>query len=144
MTDVNNFLDTASGDVKEPKNLPAGEYLAVITGYKPDKVKNDKETPFVRLFLKPIEVLDGAATDEDLATARRIEADQWMSEAAQPATKRFLVKTLGIDDENGGKTFRQMFEDAVGREVRIFTKIELVGKNKDLPVVRVEKFASAA
>ncbi len=144
MSDANNFMDTKAGDVKEPEVLPEGEYIAVITGYKPGVTNSDKQTPFVRLFLKPVEIIDSALTDEGLATAKRLESDQWMSDAAQPATKRFLTQTLGIDDEDGEKSFRQLFEDAVGARVRVLTKVEFVGKNKDIKVARVEKMFKAA
>jgi hypothetical protein len=142
MSDVSNFMDVQSGDVKEPEVLSPGEYVFLVRGYKPGKYNNDKQTPYVRVTLKAVEVI-ASEKEQDLTNIKTVEEDFAMTEAAQPIAKRWLTKTVGVDDEDGSATFRELFEKALGSQVRGFTSIALVGKNKDIQVAKVDKFAPA-
>lgn len=137
-SNANDFLDKTMGDVKEPPVLPEGEYIFRITSYLPGHRKNEKETPFVRFNLKPLESVDGSIDAAKLATYKKVEYEFPMTDAAQPIAKRFLTKELGINSDDA-TPFRQLFEEALGLTFRAITKVELVGKNKDIEIARVVK-----
>lgn len=141
-SDVSNFMDLQSSDVKEPEVLAPGEYKFIVRGYKPGTYNNDKQTPYVRVSLKVVEAIN-SSKEQNLAAIKLVDNDFPMTEAARPIAKRFLTKAIGIDDAEGTKTFREMFEESLGQEVRGFVSNKLVGKNKDILVAEVDKFAPA-
>lgn len=143
MPDVSSFLDIRSGDIKDPVLLTAGEYLFRITSYKAGEIPNDKKTPVVTVSFKAVEVIDSELSEEDFDTAQGVTNQFYMSPAAQPYTKRWLVETVGIDDEDGDKTMRVLFEESIGMHVRGFTKSVMRGQNKDRPGVEIDRFATA-
>ena len=143
MPDVSSFLDIRSGDIKDPVLLTAGQYLFRITSYKPGEIPNDKKTPKVDVSFKAVEVIDSDLSEEDFAAAQGVTHQFYMSEAAKPYTKRWLKETVGVDDDEGDKTLRVMFEESIGMHVRGFTKSVMRGQNKDRSGVEIERFALA-
>ena len=140
---IADIMSMNTDDVPERGILPAGEYTFRIASYKPDTVKNDKATPFTRLNLKPIavvEVEDGK--DVDLDNVDFLQHDMWLSEKSQPIVKRWFKETLGI--ETAGRSFRELFEEALGQEVTATVTINLEGRNKDRPTPRVKNWKRGA
>jgi hypothetical protein len=142
LSEIANFMDLQSSDVKEPEVLAPGEYLFMLRSYKPGTYNNDKQTPYVRVSLKVVEAIN-PSKEQDISNIKLVDEDFAMTDAARPIAKRFLTKTLGIDDNDGSKTFREMFEESLGVQVRGFVSNKLVGKNKDILIAVIDKFAPA-
>lgn len=137
MTDVSNFMDVRLGDVPEPQVLPNGEYIFTIVAYKTGEYPNDKATPYVRISMKPVEIVSSDISDEEFGRAKKVDSDFPMTEPAQPIARRFLTETLGLSED---LSFREAFEEALGLQVRAATKIKMVGKEKNIPIAEVERF----
>lgn len=137
---IAEIMNMNTDDVPERQSLPAGEYRFRIQSYKPDTVKNDKATPFTRLNLKPIEVVE-SSEEVDLDNVDFLQHDMWMSEKSQPIVKRWFKETLGIDP--AGRSFRELFEECLGQEFVGIVEINLEGRNKDRPTPRIKRFKSA-
>lgn len=138
---IAEIMSMSTDDVVERATLPAGEYVFRIVSYKPDNVKNEKATPFVRMNLKPVEVLE-ADTEVDLSNTDNIQHDHWMSDKSQSIVKRFFSNHLGFETE--GRSFRELFEEAVGQEVIGTVEIKMEGRDKDRPTPRIKNFKRVA
>lgn len=137
---IGDILNKNTDDVVERQGLPDGEYRFRIMSYKGGNVKNDKATPFVRLNLRPIEVIQ-ADSDVDLSNVDSVQHDHWMSEKSEAITLRWFKQTLGMDTT--GKSWREIFEEAIGAEFAATVEVKMEGQNKDRPTPRIKAFRRA-
>ena len=135
---IAEIMNMNSDDDPDRKQVEDGEWLLRFTSYRPDNVKNEKNTPFVRFNVKPIGKYDAEGNVEEALNYDNVQHDVWMSDDSRPIAKGFFQKSLGI--ETKGKGWREIYEEAIGLEVRGVIKVQLEGKNKDRPTPRIVKF----
>jgi hypothetical protein len=138
MSDANDFLNERIGDTKEPQPLPEGDFDFLITSYSLGKRKNESETPYVRFLVKPTESYTPEVPTDSLNQYKKVEWEFPLTDAAKPIAKRVLTKQLSVESDDD-TPWRQLFENALGVRFRAITKIELVGKNKDIKVTKIAK-----
>lgn len=138
---ISDILSKSTDDVVERQGLGPGEYRFRILSYKPGNTPSDKATPFVRLNLRPIEVIQ-SDTEVDLGNVDNVQHDHWMSEKAEAITLRWFKQTLGMDTT--GKSWREIFEEAIGAEFVATVEIKMEGRDKDRPTPRIKTFRRAA
>lgn len=138
---IADIMSMSTDDVVEPVVLPAGEYVFRVLSYKPGNIKNEKATPYVRMNLKPIEVVE-ADTEVDLSNAENVQHDHWMTDKSQSIVKRFFSQNLGLETKD--RSFRELFEEAVGLEVTGVIEIKMEGKDKNVATPRIKTFKRVA
>lgn len=138
-----DFLNMSTGDVKEPQPLPDGEYILEVSGYSIDQTQGDEPKQFVRFRFRPVEVVE-TATGEDVDLEGKVwktmDERFYLTDKAIRIVKDFLTKRLGLDDDDGEKTFVELFEESIGVPVRAVVKVEMVGRDKNVPINTVDRF----
>jgi len=141
MTEAKNYFDAPIDDFEEPKILEPGEYIFTVTGYKMGRSTGPKQTQYVRLFLRPES--DATDPDREIKKVRNVDHTYWLTDDAGYIFKQFARDRVGVVSETADgsrKTNREVAEEIVGAQVRAETKIDMVGKEKDIPKAVVDRF----
>lgn len=125
MPTFEEIANTAVSDIKPPPLLPVGTYLVGIIGI-PELVKSSqKQTDGVAFKLKFFQArddVDRASLDAALTEGGRALTDIemtdtfWVTDKSAFMLKQFLVDVVGIDDQKGKKTLKQMWTEAAGQQ----------------------------
>ena len=115
--DFNAILSKPAAAVERPKPLPAGTFRFICGPHTFGQVNNEKQTPYVRITVKPVEPKEDV--DVDLLrqspnwNQKEMRLDYYLTEDALWRLTEFLEKHLQI--ESGGRTISEMLEDVQGR-----------------------------
>ena len=110
-------------DIKPPPLLPVGTYLVGITGI-PELVKSSqKQTDGVAFKLKFFQARDDVdrdalreALDDRTLTDIEMTDTFWVTDKSAFMLKQFLVDVVGIEDEGGRKSLKQMWTESAGQQ----------------------------
>jgi len=133
MTDL-SILDKNMDEIVEPRRVPDGEYVALVTGVKFDKFPPPKETPYADIEFK----VQSAMDNQDLTGVnlnKSVYGRSWLSENALGGTKRDLKK-FGVEIE--GLKLRDAFDRIIGSTVVVRIeqdKYQYDKKGRDIAVV---------
>ena len=133
---LEDYLSTPMKDQPKPVVLPDGWYNFVINQYTVDKVGKDG-TGLLKIFVKPTDILESELPEEQLSMAKRAKFEMWLTENAvnvdNPAwsLNRFIDDVLCLPEENGPGDNMELM---IGMQFAGRTKIEMEGKNKDIPM----------
>jgi len=136
MSELSEFLDIRVGDVEVPQVLPSGVFKCIITRYGIDRAKNEKRTPFVRVTLKPVDVVE-CEDEVNLNSTRTISSDFWRTPAADKITLDFFERKLGMEIGKDDR-FGELWESALGAEVICEVKQSISKKGN--PYAEVVRF----
>lgn len=139
MSELSEFLDVRIGDIEVPQVLPTGVFKFVITHYAVDRAQNNNRTPYVRVTLKPIDVVT-CEEPVNIGSARTLTHDFWRTPAADKIAREFFERKLGFDvtDED---TLGGLWERALGEEV--CAEVEQNFSKKGNPYAEVKRFIKA-
>ncbi len=128
-----DFLNDAAADFKAPPTLERGQYRFVITGYDGGVMSNEKQSPYVDVTAKAMEVLSGDVDASKLNNYRTIKHRFWMSEKARYMASAFFSDILGLDVMDGKekKSYSRLFEEAVGRRFVGTVKVTKTTRGED-------------
>lgn len=147
MNDVTNFealLNKPLDSFEAPKPLPAGSYSALIEKFEFGKSKN-KETPYVRFFVKPTEGLDVDA--EAIAEAggfegKALRLDFFLTPDAMFRLTKFADEHLGLDI--AGRPTGEIIQEAVGCPLTIVVAHETSTRDASVVYANIAQTAKAA
>lgn len=124
MTSFTDILNKPSADIKPPKPLPIGTYLALVDGTAEIKKIGKEQTDAAVMkfkFVQPqpdvdqqamLEVLEGKALSEV-----PFSVNWWLTDKAAYRLNEFLVNALGM--EQGTKSLGELLSDSPGKQVYI-------------------------
>lgn len=122
MANFQDILAKPAADIKPPKTIPVGTYLAIVDGQgqfvKVGKQQTDAWKATYKLIQAQTDV-DQAALLEALEGKAlsdvKISQNWFITEAAVYRLKDFLVESLGI--EEGTKGLGEMIPEAMGKQL---------------------------
>ena len=145
-TMIDDYLDVTPEDVPEAIVLPDGIYDFTVGPWRRDKVGEDQKSK-ITISLKPVAIVDSEVDEEQFQWAENVRQEFWLTEKALASKAphismtAWLTKVLGLPEE--GVSLRDLLEMSLGLPVRARTKIEMKGKEKDIPQAEVTRFLKA-
>lgn len=123
MATFEELANTPSADIKPPPLLPPGTYLVGIMGV-PELVKSsEKQTDGVAFKLKFFQARDDvdrdaltAALEDRTLTDVEMTDTFWVTDKSAFMLKQFLVDVVGIDDQGGRASLKQMWTESAGQQ----------------------------
>ena len=121
MPDFQELLSTSVDSVEKPKPLPTGHYASAIKSFKFDKANNEKQTPFCRFMIQPMEPQEDVDKDAlgevNKWRERPMRLDFYITEDAMWRFRKFLEKDAGINTT--GRSFDECIPETVNQGVMI-------------------------
>jgi hypothetical protein len=114
-----NLLSTAVDKIEKPMPLPAGTYDVIITKYEFDETKNEKKTPYCKVFFKVLSAGEDVDAEELAKIAnlsdKVLSFSYYLTPDALWRFKEFLVDILGLTD---GDTLEALIPGVVGQSAK--------------------------
>lgn len=138
-----DFLSVPVRDLPKAVMLEPGRYVFQIARYFENRV-GQKQTQKIDFMINPMRVVDADFQEGDLARAKKANLTYWITDAAlgsdgpNISLTEFLTKTLGLPYEDG-QTPAELLEMAIGQEFVGRVKIDMEGKNNDIPTAVVDR-----
>jgi hypothetical protein len=148
---VTAFLGMSPSDSPEMITLPDGKYRFQIAGYTPRAYGQDGNV-LVQVNLKVIEVVDSDnLTEDQLPFVDTVRQTYFCTDKAlassNPAISlksflKFVLAAHKTPEEVDAEEYKVLLEMIIGQEFIGLSKINMGGKNKDIPTPAVTRFFS--
>lgn len=148
---VTAFLGMSPSDSPEMITLPDGKYRFQIVGYNPRAYGQDGNV-LVSVNLKVIEVIDSAdLTEDQLPYVDTVRQTYFCTDKALANSKpnislkaflKFVLAEHKTPEEVDAEEYKVLLEMMIGQSFVGVSKINMEGKNKDIPTPTVIRFFS--
>jgi len=133
MASFEELLNRPSSEAKAPPPLPVGTYHCLVDGPPTPEESSQKKTPcrtFKFKIMAPMQDVNAAEAAEAQVVGKTLTgqgagAAFYLTEESLFRYKEFLVDHLGIDDNDGTKTLKELEAEAPGKQVLVKLRHEI-------------------
>lgn len=122
---IDEILSRPSAEIKSKPPKPVGTYHCMVQGPFEIKTVGQKQTTvhdYTYKILAPMEDVDAQQAAEQGVVGQTIRDRFFITEAAVFMLKEALVDAMGIDDNNGQKSLKEMESEAPGKQLLVTLK----------------------
>jgi hypothetical protein len=124
------ILSMPTSEIKPPQPFPVGHYHCIVDGVPEHGLSSQKQANYLRFkykIIQPQEDVNAAEALEQQVVGKYITQDFYLSDNPVSMTifKEFLEETLGIDNPDGKKGFKELLASTPNCQLIVELKHEI-------------------